>query len=85
MVDDRLKEWRRLSRVDFIRTPSRMSKGYGKLSAPTFSDRYFELMGVIAQLQDALSEACDVIETNDGLKDFVNSETMQKLLENLEK
>jgi len=85
MIDDRLKEWRKLSSIDYIRSPSRTTRGSGKLAAQTFSDRYFELMGVIAQLQGALSEACDVIETNDGLKDFVNSETMQKLLENLNK
>jgi len=66
MIDDRIKEWRNLAGVNHLRSKSRA--GSGKLPAATFSDRYFELMGIISRLQGALNDACDVITAQENLR-----------------
>lgn len=60
MIDERVEYWRKLAYSNIFDRKTKFSTG--KLSAPTFSDRYFELMGFINQLQSALNDACDVIE-----------------------
>jgi hypothetical protein len=80
MIDERLKEWRRLATIDYVRSPIRKN---GKLSAPTFSDKYFDLLSSITQLQDALNQACDVIEAKNVFDDLGGKKVLQQILDKL--
>lgn len=81
MIYEKVQEWRKLAGIDHARAKSRA--GGGKLSAPTFSDRYFELLGVINQLQGALNDACDIINTQENLKAVGIIDDLEHVVKNM--
>lgn len=83
MIDKKIRDWRKLAMIDYARSHSRA--GSGKLSAPTFSDRYFELLGIISNLQGALNDACDVISAQENLRATKMIDEMEVLIREMGK
>ena len=68
MIDERVKRWKELASADMAIDRSRAkSGGSGNLGVPTFSQRYFELLGMINNLQASLWDAIDVIQKQDKI------------------
>lgn len=66
MIDERVRHWKELASADMAIDRSRAkSGGSGNLGVPTFSQRYFELLGMINNLQASLWDAIDVIQKQD--------------------